>query len=305
MSSTLLAPTPDSFLAHSAPIKMIRISESGRFVATGDTDVQIKIWVDRQEVATIDPRSEDDKIRPTENIRDIAFSGDERHLYVSATETLKAYSTETGMLEWEYRAPRHFGFLIVSPLAIAVAQDGRIAASFDYGSMAMFSPEGHLLWRRNENYAPRYMSFTTQGEDLVGAESFNLCLWDASTGRTLERSKLDHKIYAMACLPSEGMVVTRELYTLSLYQAAPLQKEFEIPAGRGLPTVAVNRFNNLIASGEKNRIRLVNLEGQGVRDIHVPDVDVISLAFTGDGNQVIAGCSDGSLRHWDVDTSAR
>jgi WD40 repeat protein len=230
------------------------------------------------------------------------FSGDERHLYVSASDTLNAYSVETGELEWQYRPPRHFGFLIVSPLALAVARDGTIGASFDYGSMALLTPDGEVIWRQNENYAPRRMAFMHQDKDLVGADAFNLCIWDAQSGRQLERLKLDHKIYAMALLPAENMIATRELYTMSLYSVQPFQKEFEIPAGRGLPNLAASSMSRLIASGEKNRIRIVNLEGQGVRDIHVTDANVLSLAFTSDGNRVIAGCSDGYVRQWDVDS---
>lgn len=300
MNPTLLSHTPNSLFAHDAPVKMIRFSGSGSLMATGDTELQIKVWSGSEEVSRVDPHSNDDKIRPTENIRGMEFSFDERHLYVAASDTLDAYSTQSGELEWFHRPPRHFGFLIVSPQALAVSLDGTIAASFDYGSISAFSPDGQELWRHRENYAPRYMGFANKGQHLVGADAFNLCLWSAETGELVQRKKVDHKMYSMVVLPGDGMVATRELYTLSVYELAPVQRVFEIPAGRGLPTLAASTKAGLVASGERNRIRVVNLEGQGVQDIHV-EANVVSLAFTPNGNKLAAGCSDGYVRTWDVD----
>ncbi len=301
MSRTLLLPNTDEFQAHLAPIKMVRFSPSGRLMATGDTELQIRIWDKERELLHIDSHSLDDKIRPTENIRGIEFSADEKHVYVCASDTLDAYGIDSKELEWQYRAPRHFGFLIVSPQAIAVGPNGTVAASFDYGSMAAFSPNGELVWRRHENYAPRRIAFANECSEIIGGDSFNICIWDAETGAMKNRQRLIEKTFSMAVIPEEGLVVTRELHSLSVFETKPFNRAFQIPAGRGLPCIAVSHSQQLIASGEHHRIRMVNFEGQGVRDIHVEEATVLSVAFTPDGVEIVAGCSDGHVRRWRVD----
>lgn len=299
MNTALLEP-PTSEPAHGAPVKILRFSPSGRFMASGDTNLQIKIWDQGREILDIDPHSGDEKIRPTENIRGLEFSADEEHVYVAASDTLNAYRISTGELEWQYRPPRHFGFLIVSPQAVAVSPNGVIAASFDYGSMAAFEPNGNLLWRRGENYAPRRLAFCPKGKALVGSDAFNLCVWDAESGAMLHRWPLEHKVFAMAASPVESLVVTRELHTLSIYDIDQFHRICELPSGRGLPCVAVSSQDRLLASGEKHRIRLINLECQGVRDFDSEGATVLSVAFSGDGSEVVAGCDDGRIRRWAV-----
>ncbi len=297
---TTLTLSPEVMPAHDAPIKMLRCSRSGRYLATGDTDLFVKIWEGDREVLEVDPHSRDEKIRPTENIRGIEFSADEEHVYVAASDTLNAYRISTGELEWQYRPPRHFGFLIVSPQAIAVSPSGEIAASFNYGSMACFSPTGEMLWRRGENYAPRFLAFCPQGKALVGAEAFNLCVWDAVSGDLLHRWPLDNKVFAMAASPIESLVVTRELHTVSIYDISEFTRICQLPAGRGLPCLAVSGRDRLLATGEKHRIRQINLECQGVGDIPVDETSVLSVAFSADGSEILAGCADGTVRRWRV-----
>jgi WD40 repeat protein len=56
-----------------------------------------------------------------------------------------------------------------------------------------------------------------------------------------------------------------------------------------------------IASGEHHRIRIVNMEGQGIRDIPVDEAVVLTVAFSSDESEIFAGCSDGQVRRWAVE----
>ncbi|HJP82858.1 MAG TPA: hypothetical protein VJ835_05070 [Fimbriimonadaceae bacterium] len=300
MTTTLPAAYEESFSAVPAPIKMVRFSPSGRFMATGDTELQVKIWDGDQLVAAIDPHSHDEKIRPTENIRGLEFSVDEKLLFVAASDTVNAYSCETSELIWYHRPPRFFGFLIVSPQALAVSPNGTLAASFDYGSIATFTPGGEVQWRKSENYAPRRIAFSPKGKALVGVDAFNLCVWNAENGERVHRWRLENKVFTMAASLTEPLIVTRELHTLTIYDIDQFQRICQLPSGRGLPCLAMSPVDRLLASGEKTRIRLINLECQGVRDIDVSESSVLSLAFSADGKRIVAGCADGQVRSWDV-----
>ncbi|MBC8064401.1 MAG: hypothetical protein H7Y17_06205, partial [Chlorobia bacterium] len=229
------------------------------------------------------------------------FSVDEKFLFVAASDTVNAYVVETGEMLWQYRPPRHFGFLIVSPQALAVSPNGQLAASFDYGSIALFEADGREVFRRGENYAPRRLGFSPTGKVMVGADGFNLCVWDGSSGERLHRWALSHKVFAMAVSPSDPLVATRELHTLSIYDIDEFHKVCELPAGRGLPSLAFNPTDRVLASGEKTRVRLINMECRGVQDFDAGDRTVLSVGFTPDGRQVVAGCSDGQVFAWDRD----
>lgn len=298
MTSTSVANPVLSFQAHDAPVKRVRFSPSGNLLATGDTELAVKIWRDGKEILCIDPKSHDDKIRPTENIRGMEFSVDEAQIYIAASDTVNAYSTESGKLLWMYRPPRFLAFLIVSPQAIAVSAEGKIAASLDYGSLAVFSPDGHLEYRKSENYSPKRMGFSPQGKAIVGSDGFNLCVWKADDGALMHRWPLDQKVFALDVSKSEPLVVTRELHTMTLWDVDRFEKICELPSGRGLPTLAFSPTERVIVSGEKTRARLVNLECKGVRD-YDSEGDILNITFSADGAQVVAGCSDGMVRFWD------
>jgi WD40 repeat protein len=298
MTFTSIAQPAASFQAHNVPVKRVRFSPSGRLVATGDTELAVKLWRDGEEVLRIDPKSHDDKIRPTENIRGIEFSIDETQIYIAASDTLNAYSTESGKLLWMYRPPRFLAFLIVSPQSIAVSSVGKVAASFDYGSIAVFNSNGNLEYRKSENYSPRRMGFSPQGKAIVGTDGFNLCVWKADDGALMHRWPLEQKVFALDVSKSEPLVVTRELHTMTLWDIDRFEKICELPSGRGLPTLAFSPTERVIVSGEKRRARLVNLECKGVRDFE-SDADILNITFSSDGSQIVAGCSDGVVRSWD------
>jgi WD40 repeat protein len=135
---------------------------------------------------------------------------------------------------------------------------------------------------------------------LVGVDAFNLCVWNAENGERVHRWRLDNKVFTMAASLTEPLIVTRELHTLTIYDIDQFQRICQLPSGRGLPCLAMSPVDRLLASGEKTRIRLINLECQGVRDIDVSESSVLSLAFSADGRRIVAGCADGQVRSWDV-----
>jgi WD40 repeat protein len=247
----------------------------------------------------IDPRSNEAKVRTTERIRGLEFSHDETQLYVSASDTLKAYSLTDGRLLWEFRPPRFLGFLVVSPQSIAVASTGLIGASFDHGTISTFSPTGERLMHRSDNYAPRMMGFSPHGKAIVGTDGFNLCVWDSASGDRVHRWRVEKRIFALSVSASEPLVATRELHTLSLWDIDDFKKICELPAGRGLPLLAFSPKERIVATGERHRIRLVNLDCRAVKDFDSEGSSILAVDFSADGASILAGCSDHRVRIWD------
>lgn len=301
MDSSILSRRPLSLPASHAPVKSVAFGQSKHLMATGDTEVVVRIWREGELLHEIDPRSDQEKVRSTERIRGLEFSTDSRYLYVSASDRLQAFDVESGNLVWEHAAPRYLGFLVVSPQAIAVASTGMVAASFDHGSMATFSPDGDRLGLIRDNYAPRMMGFCPHGRVIVGADGFNLCAWDAFSGERVHRWRLEQRVYALAVSKFESLVATRELRTLTIWDIDRFERVCELPAGRGLPLLAFSPVERVLASGERTRIRVIDLVNQGVKDFDAEGATVLSVTFTPDGKSVVAGCSDHRVRIWQLD----
>ncbi|MCC7229165.1 MAG: hypothetical protein IT203_02150 [Fimbriimonadaceae bacterium] len=104
----------------------------------------------------------------------------------------------------------------------------------------------------------------------------------------------------MAVAPKAPLVATRELHTLSLWDIDDFAKLCEIPSGRGLPTVAFSPRDRLVASGERHRVKLIDLDCKAVRDLDAGEASVLNITFTPDGNQLVAACSDGRVRRWSI-----
>ncbi|MFX8937935.1 hypothetical protein ABTN00_20015, partial [Acinetobacter baumannii] len=84
------------------------------------------------------------KVKPTERIRDIAFSPDGTRIYVAAADQVTAVDVESGETAWVYTAPRSFGFLIISPWSLDVSEEGEVVAAFDNGTIVSWDATGQV-----------------------------------------------------------------------------------------------------------------------------------------------------------------
>jgi WD40 repeat protein len=290
---------------HTFPVQTLAFAPDGAHLATGDTSMQIRIWRERDLVLSLNVHEDWDKVRPTERIRGAAFSRTGDRLFVAAGQNLMAYDLmtagTTGLPEWKYIAPRHFGFLIVSPLTIAVSKLDFVAAAFDNGSIGVWPTNGagRRVW--HDNSAPRLMAFLADGQRLAGTDSFSVSVWDTSLGIRLARRKFQDRIYGFAASPVADIVAVRTLESISVLRLEDGATLGETSAGVGLPLLAFSPNGNLIAAGARHEIKFLNLEAGERSKIVVRDAKITSLAFSPDGGRIAAGCSDGSVRLWDVD----
>ena len=237
-----------------------------------------------------------EKVRPTERIRDVVFSRDGKSVLVAAGDHVWQFDSETGEEQWRYMPPRVLGFLIVSPLALAVADSGLVAASTDNGQFLVWNADRTLAMKYAANESQMGLAFAGKTDELVTFEHFAINRYDVGTRRRTVRFELPDKTYGMALSPDGDFAAVRTLshvFVLNAHTGEVLTQRNVEP---GLPLLAFHPTRSMIAIGENYFVSLVDLDGAPIERVEVEDAEVISLAFHPSGETLAIGRSNHQIQ---------
>jgi WD40 repeat protein len=259
-------------------------------LAIGTTGLTLSYERDGSVIWTKPMRSDDDKIRPTQRVRSLAFSEDGKKLFVAASDQVVALEAATGKELWRYSPPRSFGFLVVSPTALDVNGDF-VAASFDNGSVVAWNLDGQQIeiWKTND--APRMLRMLSNGM-LCGTDSFSICVWDVATRTSIQRHRLDERAVGFDASPS-GTIVCRSLRSITVQDMADLSVVAKHPAPSGPPWVAINHRGDRIAFAGEYSVTVGPTENPS--EVIPLDGRVSALTYSEYKNGFLAGLSDGRI----------
>ena len=297
-----LAPTLPTLAiaAHGCPVQSIAFNNTGQLLATGDTSRHLRAWFNSRPFFEADVRTRIENVKSIDRIRGVAFAPDARRLYVASGDTLRAFDLLRREEIWRFTPPRSFGFLIVSPVAVTVSPAGNVVACTDAGVVYVLDSDGRRLGRWSDNEAPRQMSFTPSGLDLVGVDGFSVSVWDTYSGRKLRRMRSRERIFGMALASIPGTIAVRTLHQVELKQLDTLETFHQMVAPTGLPLMAFSPDGSMLALGGKEEVLLYRNGAQYPEILPTPGARVLSLTFHPAGSFFAAGCSDGIVRFWDV-----
>jgi WD40 repeat protein len=269
-------------------------------MATSDTGILARVWRNRELVLDLDLHNVSEKVRSTERIRGLAFSSDERRLYVAAGENVACFdlTNPSPVADWVFVAPRLFAFLIVSPTSIAISPSDVLSAAFDNGSITSWDPSGQRIATVRHNASPRSLAYLPD-ETLIGTDSFSYSLWNRTDRKPLWHRPSRDRIYGMAASKDGKYVALRHLFVTRVLEVATGSQVAEYPQGRGLPLVQFGGHNNILALGTQHTITLCDVTSGSTARLALDDAELVALAFLPDGSQVVAGCSDGCIRTWE------
>jgi WD40 repeat protein len=245
-----------------------------------------------------DLSSLNEKVRPTERIRGLEFSSDGRLLFVAAADTLCAVELESQSLLWSYTPPRSFGFLVVSPVHLAVAGNGLIAACFDNGSIGVWREDGVLQSIWHDNDSPRVLRFTGNGTQLLGTDSFSLVVWDIDTRRRVSRVRLRDRVYAMDAPAHRPVAVLRTLSSLQIWDLNAMSVSSQVPVGAGFPVVCCHPSDTLFATSDRQCVSIIDYSGHVMDQLPISPAKVFSLAHARTSSDVVIGCNEDTPRFW-------
>lgn len=237
--------------------------------------------------------SENDRIRPTQRVRGLGFSSDHRLLYVPVGDELSAWEMESGEQVWGYVPPRSWAFLIVSPVCLAVGH-GLVASAFDNGSIAVWTEDGVLQQKWNDNDAPRMCFLTSDPDVLLGSDSFSLCTWQISQHRKTWRTKLRDRAYGMDFSAEQNLIAVRGLLSIQVFRVGKSKPEHEFQTGRGLPLVAMHPHRPLVATSDVGGVTVCQVDGALVLRVPLASAPV-ALKFSQSGDELWIGCVDGTI----------
>lgn len=282
---------PATARIYSDPASVVAYSPNGEFFAIGYMSIRVEIYRHGELLSTFDLASHQDKIRPTERVRGLAFNEDGSLLFVAASDKLFALDGN-GRIAWTYEPPRSFGFLIISPTTVS-ALAGRVVAAFDNGSMAAFDEQGNIqrLWKDNET--PRKLQMT-RGGVVVGSDSFSLCGWAADSGARLFRHKLSQRVFAFSASWDGELAVMRTLWEAIVVEPTTNKTLRAISVDPSGPVVAMEPSGARIALSTSCGWELHNtLSGTSLGKEETPS-PATSLAFNAAGTDLLVGLADGS-----------
>ncbi len=280
-------------------INHIAFSRDGSRIALGHVGMSVEVREGVNVLYRAEFFSRNEKVRPTQRIRGVAFSPEGRVLYVAAGEKVHAVDLEGGQRLWSYVAPRSFGFLIISPISLSVSKEGDVAIAFDNGTFGLWSPDGRRgpVWRENES--PRFLQVLPGGDRIVGSDTFSLCVWDIHSKKRLTKIALPERVYALSAAANGTDVATRGLQATQVWNLEQSRQIGSAFNGLGLPVVQLHPTERVMALGDGNGISVVETTGRFLERYETGEAAVLCAAFSPDGSRLLAGAADGRLWSWD------
>jgi DNA-binding beta-propeller fold protein YncE len=293
---------PTALTVETGPaVEAVAVTPDGRLLAAASWDRTVRVW-------RADAGARLHFWMLKQKATALAASPDGRRLAVGdGSGGLAVRDLETGAEAWSVRTRRQ-GVLDVawSPAgAVLATTDGANSVSFwdvatgekvrrwpghEGGVTGLaFSPVGNLLATAGADDAVRLRNLTTAAETAVlaaeGAAPRRV-VWSAD-GRRLAATGDGRPVVLVWEVPAGGRGAT----------ARPLRR---LEGGSGLG-VALSPDGRLVAaSDDEGALVWEATTGRLLRHFKAGGSSTRPLAFTPDGRRLLAGCSDGSARLWDV-----
>ncbi len=285
-------------------INHVVVSKDGRLIATSDVDMNVRVESNGNCVFDQNFQSENEKIRPTDRIRGLCFSEDSSLLWVASGDRVLAFSTRAWLQVWEYVAPRSFGFLIISPIALDSSKTGDFVGAFDNGSMSIWSQDGIRKHTIRDNDSPRWLRYSEDGSSIMGTDSFSVCRWNLPGGKSKEKIALSDRAFGFASSPDCKTFAIRTLSEILIrdFDSRTILSKFRV--GASIPLLAFHPSEPLVIYGEQNCIRVVDYSGQVLEEKSLDVASALSIGFADGGKRLLVGCTELNLIQSDFSVQA-
>jgi WD40 repeat protein/uncharacterized caspase-like protein len=291
-----------SLVGHSAPVSQVALSADGRMLARGSFDYTVKLW----DLTTVSP------LRTLTGhsglIVRLAFSSDGKTLASAGMDmTIKLWDVATGRELHTLNGFVPFAFSADGKtLASGGAFDGkRLDGKAGSRTIEMWdvTTGRNLRTLSGHSGAVRSLDFSADGKTLAsGGDDKSIKLWEVATGRELTTLNGHSGSVKSVDFSGDGK-------TLVSVSSDKTIKKWEVGTGREALSVnadvedALSPDRQTVANIDHNAIRLSQAAiGRELHQLTGHSADIASVAFSADGQYLISGGLDATIKLWRVDS---
>lgn len=239
----------------------VAASPDGKWIATGDRSGLVQVWdADSGEVIS-------DLVGPVGRVNDLAFSPDGAWLASGGDDfSVFVWDLASGALRYEKKLSK-------SVTGVAFSLDGQFltCSSADFNNMIWLAESGEKAERAvyNSGSPANDVAFTSRRQMVVGLQNAALVRWDYDSGKIVKTIKENGQVSAVLAL-------------------------------------AVSPKEELLAGGSQDgSLRVWNLESGNLlwkfpQKGPAPEVALVGVRFSNDGQRLAGLSEDGLLRIWQL-----
>lgn len=301
-------PMTQTLAGHLETVKIITISPDGKQIASGSEDGIIKLW------DSVTGSLQQTLSAHQMPITAMAFLPDSKLIMSGAYEgSVKLWDTTTGeRQDWFHlEGPDNRDGGPPSPYAAAFSADCRQIAANGYHHdneviMLFGAATGDLQKILTDHPdRPSAMAFSPDAMHLVSSyDDGTIRLWDTTTGE-LQKTLVSHTGTArtVAFSPDGKQILSDSYGTINLWNSAAddLQKTLAYPYPG---SVAFSPDSQQIAACSTDGIIFWDAAGNTQKTLACQLGTVTSMAFLSNGQQIVTGSTDTTIRRWDITMDA-
>ena len=300
---------------HTGEVHRIAISATGKYIASGGGDHTVRLW-ERETAKELWNRPLDQP-----NVIALAFDADEKNVWVAHDTGVRRIEVMSGsttdILEFTKCSEAYFGVNCEFVATGGAGGDARIFNTTQRkkipplkigGSNVVFNKDATLLLLGGWENGPDITVLRVRDKKDIGKFKGLRDRTDALEVSPDDKFVAATSFFASSGQPTQNKVIVWEAATgrkiidrvmpEGWYSALAFSPDSTLIAAGGSSTLA---DFGLVSSPEKNKIRIWKIEnGTEIQTLSGHSFAVTSLAFTPDGNFIVSGSKDSTVRIWPI-----
>lgn len=278
-------------------VQSLAFSPDGKKLVSGSGEAEpwqdggeLKVWDIATGVAEINQKAD------TVNVERLAFAPSGQILISGGPDGIKVWNAQT----WEVLLT-----LDNAGGALGFSPDGKLLATSGPNQVVkLWSTDKYKLAQTLPDAGGwlRQLKFSPDGQTLATAVTDRVTLWNVATGQKLRSMRGDYDIDGLAWSADGEMVLSSHRGQTFIWNAAT--GAFVRKLAGVVGALAIAPDGNTLASTSANNVLLWDTNTTSLKRTLAGTVRLNYVAWSPDGNTIVASGRDGYLKIWDAHTGA-